>query len=98
MRALLEEDDVISYVAEVGVGGRSLAQEVEAQQVPWQLVRRLERHHLQSGRRGYQEWVQAPLKQGAGALHKLTNTWGQPHAGAGRGALESGAALDRAPG
>ena len=57
---------------------RSLPQEVEAEQALRRLLRSLERHHLQQGKQGYQEWVQASLKQGTGAFHKLTNTWGQP--------------------
>jgi hypothetical protein len=42
------------------------------------VTRRQATHLLGLGRRGYQRWVKDCLGDGAGALHRLTKTWGEP--------------------
>jgi hypothetical protein len=77
-RALPAEDGVISSIAEIRVGVKSPQPFGEAQLKLRDLLRALERHHVQAGRRRFQEWVKASLTAGAGALHRMARDWGQP--------------------
>ena len=42
------------------------------------MLQRIERRLLQDGRRSYQDWIREQLKTGAGALHRLSTSWGEP--------------------
>ena len=77
-RHLRSEEQVLNSIAAIGEGvwtaesGDALQRRLRA------MLDQLRRHQLRSGRQSFPTWIQESLKQGAGALHKVTSSWGQP--------------------
>ena len=72
------ELDVIGSITAIGARHGTEPQDRAVLQELDTVLRRIERHLLQDSRRSYQNWIREQLRVGAGALHKLSTTWGQP--------------------
>jgi hypothetical protein len=72
------ELDVITSIGAVGDRPAGAAGRKAALQAFDKVLRKIERHLLQCSRRSYQSWIKEQLGAGAGALHKLSTSWGQP--------------------
>ncbi len=72
------ELDVIASIGAMSVMAEAVPQHRATLKGLDRMLHRIERRLLQDGRRSYQDWIREQLSAGAGALHRLSSTWGEP--------------------
>ncbi len=72
------ETDVITSIGAMSIMAEAAPQHQAILKGLDRVLQSIERRLLQDGRRSYQDWIREQLRAGAGALHRLSTTWGEP--------------------